>query len=351
MIGVSKLLSEWYNQNKRDLPWRNTKDPYTIWVSEVILQQTRVNQGINYYYRFIEQYPNIKRLANASIDEVLKLWQGLGYYSRARNMHQTAKIIVSDYNGTFPDQYSELLKLKGIGEYTAAAIASFCFDEPIPVIDGNVYRFLARYFGSSESTQSSKGKKYFKEKAQEIIDSSNPGEHNQAIMEFGALQCTPKSPNCSTCPFNDSCFALGNSLVKELPVIKTKTKISKRYFNYIYIIYRQNFFIEQRNNNDIWQLLYQLPLIETKNLTKKEDILKHELWEKIFDNSNVKIIHSSKNYLHKLSHQIINARFFCVQIDNPSNYLINNYITASKSDFSKYSIPRLIEKYFDDILL
>ncbi|OFX84353.1 MAG: A/G-specific adenine glycosylase [Bacteroidetes bacterium GWF2_33_16] len=345
---LSNILINWYNQNKRDLPWREINDPYIIWVSEIILQQTRVNQGINYYYRFIEQYPDIKSLANAPIDDVLKLWQGLGYYSRARNMHHTAKTIIHEYNGKFPNHYSEIIKLKGIGEYTAAAIASFCFNESVPVIDGNVYRFLSRFFGIKELTATASGKQIFKNLAEEIIDPTMPGIHNQAIMEFGALICTPQNPNCMQCPLNKQCIALNNDLVDELPLKKKKIKITKRYFHYIHIIYKENVFIEQRIKNDIWQLLYQMPLIETKNKISTEEVIKHPLWTKLFENTNAKIIHISNNIKHQLSHQQINAHFYKVQIDKINPFLKSDFIMVTNSEISKYGIPRLIDKYLNN---
>jgi len=345
-MSISKVLIKWYNLNKRDLPWRETNNPYIIWVSEIILQQTRVNQGIHYFYRFIEHFPDIKSLADAPVDDVLKLWQGLGYYSRARNMHQAAKTIMNDYGGKFPQDYSEILKLKGIGEYTAAAIGSFCFNTAVPVIDGNVIRFLSRFFGVYESISTAKGKKTIKKLAEENIDSKNPGTYNQAIMEFGALQCTPKNPDCIECPLRKECYAYSNNLISDLPVKKKKIKITKRYFNYIHIIYKENTFIEQRTEKDIWHMLYQLPLIETKTKSSTQEIINHELWEKIFENSNPEIVEITNTIKHQLSHQQLFTRFYKVVIKKPTNYLKQNYLTINHADIEKYGVPRLIDRYF-----
>jgi len=349
-MSISKVLINWYNQNKRDLPWRDTNNPYIIWVSEIILQQTRVNQGINYFYRFIEQYPDIKSLALDSIDNILKLWQGLGYYSRARNMHQTANAIVNEYNGQFPEKYSEIIKLKGIGEYTAAAIASFCYNEPVAVIDGNVHRFISRFFGINESIASSKGKLIFKTLANEIIDNINPGNHNQAIMEFGALICTPKNPQCSNCPLKEECYAFTNNQVTMLPVKKKKIKISKRYFNYLHIIYKNKTFIEKRVENDIWNSLYQLPLIETDSKSTLDELESQQLWLKLFKKTNIKITHVSELIKHQLSHQQLHAYFYRIEIDKPNNYIQSNYISVNHSDIHQYGIPKLIDNYFNTSL-
>jgi A/G-specific adenine glycosylase len=269
MVSINQGLIEWYSHNKRDLPWRNTQNSYNIWVSEIILQQTRVNQGPNYYYRFIDRYPDIESLANSNIDDLLKVWQGLGYYSRARNMHHTAQDIVNNYNGKFPSDYHELIKLKGIGDYTASAMASISFDQPTPVLDGNVFRVIARIFGISESTQSITSRKHFKKILHELIKNENPGIFNQAIMEFGALQCIPKNPDCKNCPLNSVCFAYNKNSVADFPAKKRKVKQKVRYFNYLYIIYNDFTFIEKRTKNDIWKLLYQFPLLETKKKFNK----------------------------------------------------------------------------------
>lgn len=346
MTNISNRLINWYSQYKRDLPWRNTKDPYLIWVSEIILQQTRINQGINYYYHFTETFPDIKSLANANVDNVLKIWQGLGYYSRARNMHYTAIHIVKDLNGEFPKTFHELKKLKGVGDYTAAAIASFSFNEVVPVIDGNVYRVLARLFNIEESIQTAKGKKIFFEKASELIDKNDPGIFNQAIMEFGSLQCTPTNPNCKDCPFNSSCIAYANNIVDKLPQKKQKVKVRNRYFNYLHIIYKNNLFIEQRIEKDIWKLLYQLPLIETQKKITGQDLFDHPDWGKLFKDTHASLKSTVIDKKHILSHQKIYARFYQIKIEKINPYLKNTYKLIPLEDLHKYSIPRLIDNYF-----
>lgn len=349
MTNFNQSLISWYSQHKRDLPWRNSKDPYLIWVSEIILQQTRVNQGIDYYFRFTEQFPDINSLASADINLVLKVWQGLGYYSRARNMHLTANHIVNHLNGEFPKSFNELKKLKGIGDYTAAAIASFAFQEAVPVVDGNVYRVLARLFGIAESTQTTTGKKIFFEKAYTLIDKENPAEFNQAIMEFGSLQCTPTNPDCNLCPFKLVCFAYKTDSIDWLPIKKQKTKIRDRFFNYIYIMYNDQVFLEQRINNDIWKLLYQLPLIETNTDLTDQEIINHEQWKTIFKSAKIVIKPDIITKKHILSHQRIHARFYKVNINKPTDYLLRNYILTPVNELHKYSVPQLINNYFSDV--
>ena len=251
----SEILTHWYSIHKRYLPWRETKDPYKIWLSEIILQQTQVSQGLPYYYKFVERYPTIFELSKALENEVLKLWQGLGYYSRARNLHSTAQYIANELNGNFPNSYKELIKLKGIGDYTASAIASICFNEPSPVLDGNVYRVISRYYGISTPINTSKAQKEFKTVLQTIIDKKNPDVFNQAIMEFGAKQCKPQSPNCSICPFNASCFALAKNKIQELPVKLKPLKVKKRHFNYLVYLSDDNKTVLEKRNNGIWQNL------------------------------------------------------------------------------------------------
>ena len=346
---ISQTIINWYFNNKRDLPWRDTIDPYKVWISEIILQQTRVNQGINYYYRFIESFPDIFSLANAEIDHVLKLWQGLGYYSRARNMHETAKYIVNYYNGVFPTEYTDLVKLKGIGEYTAAAIASFCFNAGIPVIDGNVFRVLSRIFGITESTQSASGKKIFKEKAHEIIDKKQAHIFNQAIMEFGALQCIPKNPDCTVCPLKEYCFAFNNQMVIDLPAKKIKVNQSNRFFSYIYIIYKNTTFIEKRTADDIWKMLYQIPLIETQEVVGIHKLSETELWNKLFDKTEITLNSPTLHKTHILSHQKLNCTFYKIQINKPGDYIRNHYIQIPVKEINKYSIPRVLDWYFGKI--
>lgn len=306
----SSTLIQWYSENKRDLPWRNTTDAYKIWLSEIILQQTRVSQGLPYYEKFVTQYPTVFHLAKADEQEVLKLWQGLGYYSRARNLHQTAKIVVEDYQGVFPISYNELLKLKGIGTYTAAAIASFSSNESVTVVDGNVFRVLARIFNIDLDIAAHSAKKYFQELAQELLKDTLSSPFNQAIMEFGALQCVPKNPKCDTCVFNDRCEALRLNKIDLLPVKLKKIKITKRFFNYLIIEdVNGNIIVNKRTDKDIWRNLYEFPLIEKENL---DENLIRDYVEKEFNLKDLIFVTSEMNsdIKHKLSHQELYIKFF-----------------------------------------
>lgn len=306
----SSTLIQWYSENKRDLPWRNTTDAYKIWLSEIILQQTRVSQGLPYYEKFVAQFPTVIDLANAAEQDVLKLWQGLGYYSRARNLHQTAKIVVVEYQGVFPTSYNELLKLKGIGTYTAAAIASFSSNESVTVVDGNVFRVLARIFNVDLDIAAHSAKKYFQELAQELLKDTPSSPFNQAIMEFGALQCVPKNPKCDTCVFNDRCEALRLNKIDLLPVKLKKIKITKRFFNYLIIEdVNGNIIVNKRTDKDIWRNLYEFPLIEKENL---DENLIREYVEKEFSLKDLIFVSSEMNsdIKHKLSHQELYIKFF-----------------------------------------
>ena len=265
-------LLNWYTINKRILPWRSTSDPYAIWLSEIIMQQTQIKQGSSYYTHFITQFPTVFDLAQASEDEILKLWQGLGYYSRARNMHYTSIDIVNQYKGKFPENYAMLLKLKGIGEYTAAAIASIAFNQPYAVVDGNVFRVLSRIFGIYTPIDSTKGKKEFNTLANKLLNTNDSGSHNQALMEFGALHCTPKRPNCHDCIFSNDCVAHNLQHIDKLPVKKGKQKIQERYFNFIVISDNEYIYLNKRTKKDIWKNLYEFPIIEMSNKTEITDL-------------------------------------------------------------------------------
>lgn len=310
----STKIIHWYNQNYRDLPWRNTTDAYKIWLSEIILQQTRVSQGLPYYINFIQAFPTVNDLANADEQEILKLWQGLGYYSRARNLHFTAKFVMENHKGVFPNSYEELLKLKGIGTYTAAAIASFSSNEPVAVLDGNVFRVLSRVFNVDYDISQNSAKKYFTELATKVLSKSEPNIHNQAIMEFGALQCVPKSPNCITCIFNDSCEAYKLKKVSELPVKSKKVKVTKRFLNYILVKdASENYEMNKRTENGIWKNLFEFPCIESESEMEESEVL-NQLNEKY----NIKSFHyfDSFDVLHKLSHQHLNIKFYTIEIEN-----------------------------------
>lgn len=347
MTNISQSLIGWYSRNKRDLPWRETKKPYNIWVSEIILQQTKVNQGIDYYYRFIKKYPDIKSLASTNIDELLKTWQGLGYYSRAQNMHHTAKHIVKNNNGVFYSNYHDLIKLKGIGDYTASAIASICFNQATPVLDGNVFRVIARLYGIADSTQKKSGVDKFKNILNSLITRKNPGEFNQAIMEFGALQCIPKNPDCINCIIKSVCFAYNKELVSDLPVKKQKAKQKIRYFNYLYIIYNNNTFIEKRTGKDIWNSLHQFPLIETKKEYSLMELQKNKYWLRIFENLNPYIEKEVFTKKHILSHQVLISCFYKIRIIQTPDFLISNYQTIPLNKLNNLSVPRLIEEYLE----
>jgi len=304
----SNSLIDWYLQNKRDLPWRNTLNPYAIWLSEIMLQQTRVAQGLPYFKSFMNAFPTVFDLANASEEDVLKLWQGLGYYSRARNLHATAKLVTNDLNGIFPPNYKELLPLKGVGEYTAAAIASFAYNEPVAVVDGNVFRVLSRYFGIDTDITTSIAKKQFQSLAQKLLPIKKAALFNQAIMEFGALQCVPKNPDCKTCVLASSCFAFQNGQVQNLPVKLKKTKVVTRYFNYLIFRDSRGFFlIEKRVKSGIWQNLYEFPLIEN---TQKHSLKKIISQIKEQYHPEEIVLKNEKVLVHKLSHQHLHIHFF-----------------------------------------
>jgi A/G-specific adenine glycosylase len=340
----SNSLLHWYLQNKRDLPWRNTNNPYPIWLSEIMLQQTRVAQGMPYFLSFMEDFPTVFDLAKADEEQVLKLWQGLGYYSRARNMHKTAQIIAFDLNGNFPNNYNNLLKLKGIGEYTAAAIASFAFNEVVPVVDGNVYRVLARYFDVETDIASSSARKEFTALANELIPNDNPALFNQAIMEFGALQCVPKNPNCDVCIFNDSCAALQKKKVAELPVKLKKTKVTDKFFNYlIFLDDSETTLINKRTEKGIWHNLYEFPIIETEN-EMDFDVLSKLVHENYSDLEIKAIsIYNENQIIHKLSHQKLHINFYKVEV---SNKLMNGIILNSLRNYPfPIVIYNFIEKY------
>ncbi len=342
---IDKLL-DWYEKNKRDLPWRNTKNAYHIWLSEVILQQTRVKQGLPYYEKFVENYPTIQNLAQATESEVLRLWQGLGYYSRARNMHKTAQEIVEKLEGKIPDNYKNLLQLKGIGKYTAAAIASFGFNENVAVLDGNVYRVLSRFFGIETDIASPKAEKEFREIAQNILpknEKSNP--FNQAMMEFGALQCTPQSPDCLFCPLETECKALAKGKVNELPFKSKKMKIKERFFNYFIFEYQHKISLKVRNEKDIWEGLYDFYLIENKEILNNEQLKNIDFIENYTKN----IHHISKIYTHILTHQRIYVCFFHIHINEKEEKLLTEKVQFyDKNEVENLPKPILLANYFKE---
>jgi A/G-specific adenine glycosylase len=339
----SKQLIKWYLQNKRNLPWRETQNPYSIWLSEIMLQQTRVAQGLPYYEAFTSAFPTVFDLANASEEQVLKLWQGLGYYSRARNLHHTAKYIANELNGAFPKNYKTLLELKGVGDYTAAAIASFSYGEVVPVVDGNVFRVLSRVFQIETDISNASAKKEFQEMALALMPKNNPALFNQAIMEFGALQCVPKNPNCENCIFNTKCLALKNNRVAELPVKLKKTKVTNRFFNYlIFEDEKNNTLIQKRSAKGIWHNLYEFPLIETDNDLNLEELITLVSEKHTEDHSIIAVegLHLLP-IKHKLSHQNLSIQFWKIKVSGKLSSGL------SFSEVKKFPFPIVIYNFIE----
>jgi A/G-specific adenine glycosylase len=343
MISFTKEIMRWYDANGRTLPWRQTKDPYYIWISEIILQQTRVNQGYDYYMRFIKRFPDVNSLINADEDEVLHYWQGLGYYSRARNLLAAAKSLK---DGQFPTSYKDVLALKGVGEYTAAAICSFAYGMPIAVVDGNVYRVLARYFGIDTPIDSVEGKKVFAELAQSLLDNKAPGRYNQAMMDFGALQCVPSSPDCIACPLVDECIAYSHQQVNMLPVKEKHTSVSARYFNYIYVSNCDSFLMHKRTSKDIWKNLYELPLLETADEAGMEEIISSDFIRQLANGivqPSIDLICKKK---HILTHRIIYASFYRLELSGHIS-IPDSYINVPNDGWEHYAMPQLIYRFLE----
>ncbi|MFT4674211.1 MAG: A/G-specific adenine glycosylase [Patiriisocius sp.] len=341
----AKNLIDWYLDNKRDLPWRSTKDPYFIWLSEIILQQTRVAQGTPYYFAFAREFPDVKSLANAPQEQVLKLWQGLGYYSRARNLHIAAQYVTNELNGTFPSTYKGLLELKGVGDYTASAVGSICFDLPTAVVDGNVYRVLSRLFGIATPINSTQGVKEFKALAQQLLDISQPGTFNQAMMEFGARFCIPQNPNCNQCIFQYKCDAYKNNHVGTLPVKLKKLKVKKRYFNYIVILSEDDHTVlQQRTQKGIWQQLHEFPLVETQNEVDESDLRKEHQFDHISELYGIEALtlYQETSVVHKLSHQHLYTRFWIAhtqtKLDKGTPF----------KEIRQFAVPVLISNFISD---
>lgn len=343
----SNRLLAWAEKNPRPLPWKARKDAYAIWLSEIILQQTRVEQGTSYYLKFIDHYPTIGDLAQASQDEVLKLWEGLGYYSRARNLHATAQYIHNELNDQFPTTYEGVLALKGVGPYTAAAITSFAYNLPYAVVDGNVYRVLARYFGISTPIDSTVGKKEFAALAQELLNKKQAGRYNQAIMNFGATHCTPRNPKCSTCPFQNDCKAYATQTIDQYPVKEKKLKKKTRYFHYLIFNYEKGIWLERREAKDIWKGLYQFPMLEEKSLI--EDIT-HWRQKKpnLFVETDVQLIRQSPPYRQILTHQEIIANFWEFRCTKKLQFLENNYTFIERSSIRDFAFPKIVDRYLSD---
>ena len=348
MEEIQTELAQWFETHQRELPWRSHPTPYYVWLSEVILQQTRVSQGYDYFNRFVERWPALSDLAEASEEEVLKLWQGLGYYSRARNLHKCAKEVVRLYAGELPDDYHQLVKLPGIGPYTAAAIASIAFGLPYAVVDGNVYRVLSRLFDLDIPINTDEGAKTFAALANELLDRKQPGRHNQAMMELGALQCLPKNPNCSVCPLLSHCLAFDHRTVEERPVKEKRLKIRTRFFNYLVIGDSHQLLLHRRESGDIWQGLYDFPCVESEQPTTLDAVTESPLFRHILQNKTFELTGVSPQHVHKLTHQTIIATFYKIKIFDFSPVIQeNNLILVPENELEKYPIPKLIDNYLN----
>ena len=345
---IQDTLINWFSSNRRDLPWRHDPTPYQVWLSEVILQQTRVNQGMEYYLRFIERWPMVTDLANASEEEVLKMWQGLGYYSRARNLHHCAQQVVTEYEGQFPADYEKLKRLKGIGDYTAAAIASIAFNLPHAVVDGNVYRVLSRLYDIDTPININEGQRLFAQLADDLLNREQPGLHNQALMEFGALHCTPKSPNCLLCPMQAQCLAFEHQTMMQRPGKLQKVKVTTRYFNYLIIRTNDSVYLHKRSDNDIWKNLYDFPCIESEQTMSVEEVVATEKFKQLLDGEPFTIEKVSPIFTHKLTHRTILAQFIEIKLEKKLLRIeTKDLFLALVTDLGNFPIPRLIDLYLN----
>ena len=332
MSEFSDNILIWYGENRRDLPWRNTKDPYLIWISEIILQQTRVSQGYDYYLSFVSRFPDVCSLASAPEDEVMRYWQGLGYYTRARNLHAAAKSM----NGTFPTTYEGVRALKGVGDYTAAAICSFAYGMPYAVVDGNVFRVLSRYFGIDTPIDSMAGNN---------LDESCPAEYNQAMMDFGALQCTPQSPACMYCPLAETCVAFRTGMAEELPVKQQKLSVKTRHFNYLWVKAGEYTYINKRTEKDIWQNLHELPLVESEHELSQIELLERmKPW--LTDDEEIQLDLLIQGVKHVLTHRVIMANFYQVTLP-PGSSSFSSFIMVKPESLASYAFPRLITSFLN----
>lgn len=340
-MNFSKSVLNWYNFHKRDLPWRNTKNPYLIWVSEIILQQTRVEQGLPYYYKFTELFPDVASLAKASEEQVLKVWEGLGYYTRARNMHHTAQLVMEKFDGRFPSDSVSLRQLKGIGSYTAAAIASVCNNEPIAAIDANVVRVLSRYFGVLENAGTAALMRSIGKLSEQLVPENAPGDYNQAVMDFGAMVCTPARPACDTCLMTGSCYAFNNKMTGVLPAKKKSVKRKERFLNYLrFRTPEGRVVLRKRTSDDIWKNLWELPLIESDRLMNPDEIA---VVVGQFINTTHFNFNRTTDIDHILSHQLLHARFFSFDVTTEPELQEDSLVLANPDD-ERYPVPRLIEK-------
>lgn len=342
-------LLAWYHPEDRPLPWKGIQNPYHIWLSEIILQQTRVEQGLAYYLRFVETYPNIQDLAAAPDDEVMKLWEGLGYYSRARNLLAAARYVAHELAGVFPTTYDGIRLLKGVGPYTAAAIASFAYNLPHAVVDGNVFRVLARFFGISTPQDTTEGKKQFTELAETLLDATQAGRYNQAIMDFGATVCLPRNPQCKKCPLQAQCVALKEQRIGELPVKSKKIVKTERFFHYLVFNFEGQVLIQKREEKDIWQELYQFPLLEDESLEQSWELLQARLQENIGLALPSHTLRSgSKVFQQLLTHQVVNARFWEIDLEALAVPIPANWIWVKRETLNKYAFPKVIDRYLGD---
>jgi len=346
-MNINNILIIWFKEHARELPWKSDKDPYKIWISEILLQQTRVEQAKSYYLRFIFEFPSVKMLAASPLDNLLRLWQGLGYYSRACNMHTAAKQIISEFHGQFPTSMKELLRLKGVGPYSAAAIAAFSFDEPVVALDGNAFRLFARLFAEPCPIDTPAAHTLFTHLVQSCMLNTPSSLFNQAIMDFGALVCTPY-PKCHYCPLTNNCMAYLQKSVIEFPVKGAKKAPRNRYFYYLHITQQEYTFIQQRLQKDIWQNLYQFPLIETASPIQIDDLFDLPEWNVIFNNQTPHVVGQSPKYLHRLTHQKLHTFFIHIHIKDESSWLRNHCKKIPIREMNCYGISRLMERYLLD---
>jgi len=353
IMNITESLLHWYNQNRRPLPWRETRDPYKIWLSEVILQQTRVAQGTDYYHRFLVAFPDVQSLAAADEQDVLKLWQGLGYYSRARNMHHTAKEVIEKHKGIFPQTAEGLKKLKGIGDYTAAAIASICFNESVAVLDGNVARVISRIYAIDTPVDSNEGRKTITDLANNLLDTNHPGTFNQAVMELGALVCTPKSPACNACPIAFACEALKIKQIENFPVKTPKKTPTIRHLNYLVISFKKEkekfILMRKRTGNDIWKNMYDFPCVESVDASDTDEVLESCVKSGFFGGFPFVVKHVSDGYIHQLSHRRLLARFIRIEVKGVPK-LTDNITAVRKDRIAELPLPRLIDRYLAALL-
>ena len=338
---VQKLYKWNIEDNRREMPWKNEKDPYKIWISEIILQQTRVQQGLNYYERFIETFPDVHALANAEVEKVYKLWEGLGYYSRCKNLIASANYISKELKGIFPSSYTDILSLKGVGPYTAAAIGSFAFNLPYAVLDGNVFRVLSRFFGHEIPINTTEGKKFYGDLSEILLNKKSPGVYNQAIMDFGAIICKPSLPLCVSCPLKIKCVALRDNRVEELPINNKIIKVKDRYFNYLVIESGNKFYIRKRAEKDIWQGLYEFALVETSVFIHDKKMIREKIILPVLGNNKYEVLHISPVYNQRLTHQKIHAQFYRIKIQQPLQNS-NSLMLATKESISILPFPKII---------